>query len=178
MNENDTYFGEGKNPTVKGNGEFDFSAYQILRKEFSSHKYNAAITFSYDKITFNSACIRFYEDTDYVQILIDEKNKRVAIRKCTEFDRHAMQWARRQKRDGKRVSRPIKAPIVCARLFEMMGWDGNSRYKILGTRYIYQNADIVQFMLDDAEIFVTERETDDEGNVKRKTKSFLPDNVQ
>lgn len=174
MDGEESQYSDGKNPIIRENGKFDFSGYQIVRKEFSSHKFDAAITFSCESITFNAACIRFYEDTDYVQILIDEKHKKVAIRKCTEYARHAMQWARHRKKDGKRMSRPIKAPIVCARLFEMMGWDPKNRYKILGTRYICENADVVQFVLEDAEVFVTEREVDDNGNVKRKTDNFLP----
>lgn len=165
---------ERQNPTENLKGKADLSGFQVLRKEFSSHKFDAAVTISYDCITFNSACIRFYPDTNYVQILIDEKNRRIAIRKCGEWDRNAMQWARNQKKDDKRVSRPIKAQVACARLFELMGWDRQNRYKMLGTRKIYENADVVIFMMEEAEIFTTETETADDGKVKRKSRNFLP----
>ncbi|MDD4593129.1 MAG: hypothetical protein PHG06_22320, partial [Parabacteroides sp.] len=99
-----------RTPTEFVKGKADLSGFQVLRKEFSSHKFDAAITISHGGITFNSACIRFYENTNHVQILIDEESNRIAIRGCDEFDHNAMKWARNQKKDDKRVPRPIKAP--------------------------------------------------------------------
>lgn len=163
-----------RNPTQRVDDAAPMSGFQVLRKEFTIHKFDAAISFACDSITFNAACLRFYEDTNYVQILIDEKNQRIAIRKCGEYDRDAMQWARYQRKDGKRVSRPIKAAVATARLFEMKGWDTNKRYKILGTRKIYQDADIVLFLMNEAEGYETEKVVTSDGKVVRRNHSFLP----
>ena len=167
---------DDKNPTEVIEGKSDLSNFQVVRKEYSSHKFDANIGFSLAKgtITFNSACIRFYEDTNYVQILVDESGRRVAIRKCGQYDKDAMQWARNQKKDGKRVTRDIKTDLVCAGVFGMMGWVEEDRYKILGTRKIYEDADIVLFLLDDAERFETTVEIGEDGKEKRKINSFLP----
>ena len=101
-----------RRPTEQVSGGADLSRFQVLRKEFSSHKYDAAVSFTYDTITFNTACIRFYEEENYVQILVDEEGRRMAIRRCAQYDRNAMQWARNQKKDDKRVTRPIKAAVA------------------------------------------------------------------
>lgn len=156
MDGKESQYNDGKNPTIRVNGEFDLSGYQIMKKEFSNPAYDAAITLSYESITFSAACLRVYDDTDYVQILIDADDKKVVIRKCDEYSRNAMRWARRRKKDGKRMSCSIKAPIVCARLFEMMGWNPKNRYRILGVRHICESVDIIQFVLEDAEVLVAD----------------------
>lgn len=163
-----------RTPTEQVKGPADLSGFQVLRKEFSSHKFDAAITLSQNGISFNSACIRFYEHTNHVQILIDEKNNRIAIRSCNQYEHNAMQWARNQQKDDKRVPRPIKAPPACDRLFKIMGWNEAYRYKMLGTRKIFDDADVVLFLMDEAEIFVTEHETLPDGKVVRKSHNFLP----
>lgn len=163
-----------RTPTMKINRQADLSGFQVLRKEYSSHKFDAAITITSDVISFNSACIRFYEETNHVQILIDEKERRIGIRKCNEYDRDAMQWARFQKKDVKRVPRAIKAPDATQRLFELMGWENGSRYKMLGTRKIFENEDIVLFLMEDAERFVSDQETTADGKVIRRSRGFLP----
>lgn len=155
-------------------GKADLSGFQVLRKEFSSHKFDAAMTLSSSGITFNSACIRFYENTNNVQILIDEKNNRIAIRSCDQYEHNAMKWARNQKKDDLRVPRPIKAPPACERLFQVMGWNPEYRYKMLGTRKIFEDADIVLFLMDEAEVYITEHQTLPDGNVVRKSHNFLP----
>ena len=167
---------DSKNPTEIVQGKSDIGNFQVIRKEYSSHKFDANIGFALSKgeITFNTACIKFYEDTNYVQILVDEKESRVAIRKCGQFDKDSMQWARNQKKDGKRVSRPIKTEIGVGRVYENMNWVESDRYKILGTRKIYEDADLVMFMLDEAERFETNYEEGPDGKKIRKVNSFLP----
>ena len=167
---------DSKNPTEIVEGKADIGNFQVIRKEYSSHKYDANVGFNLPngEILFNTACIKFYEDTNYVQILVDEKERRVAIRKCDQYDKNAMQWARNQKTDGKRVKRPIKSEIAIGRVYEEMGWVENDRYKILGTRKLYEDADLVMFMLDEAERFETTYVTGADGKQVRKINSFLP----
>ena len=168
--------GDSRNPVKYVEGDSDLTDFQVVRKEFSNHKFDANIGFSLltGQITFNTACINFYEDTNYVQVLVDEKGQRVAIRRCGQYDKDAMQWARFQKKDGKRVTKYIKSDIVCGRIFEMMNWESQYRYKILGTRMIYADADIVLFLLGDAVPFETSFVTGEDGKKKRKINSFLP----
>lgn len=167
---------DSKNPTEIVEGKSDLGNFQVIRKEYSSHKYDANIGFNLQKgeISFNTACIKFYEDTNYVQILVDEKDRRVAIRKCGQYDKDAMQWARNQKKDNKRISRPIKTDIVVGRVYENMGWVENDRYKVLGTRKLYEDADLVMFMLEEAERFETTYVTNEDGKKVQKVNSFLP----
>ena len=167
---------DSKNPTEIVEGKSNLNSFQVIRKEYSSHKFDANIGFALKTgaISFNTACIKFYEDTNYVQILIDESSRRVAIRRCDQYDKDAMQWARNQKKDGKRVSRPIKTDITCGRIYQIMEWEEADRYKILGTRKLFEDADLVMFQLDDAERFETTYYVDDDGKQKRKINSFLP----
>ena len=166
-----------RNPTERIEGKSDLSNFQVVRREFSNHKFAANIGFdlSKDKITFNTACIKFYEDSNYIQILVDESTNRVAIRKCDQYDKDAMQWATYKKKDGKRIAKEIKTGITCARIYNMMGdWDENDRYKILGTRKIYEDADFVLFLLDEAEGFETTYEVNAEGKRIQKLNPYLP----
>ena len=167
---------DSKNPTEIVGGMSNLGNFQVIRKEYSSHKFDANIGLNLAKgeISFNAACIKFYEDTNHVQILVDEKDRIVAIRKCDQYDKDAMQWARNQKKDGKRVSRPIRTDIGVGRIYENMKWVEEDRYKILGTRKIYEDADLVMFMLDEAERFETTYVVGEDGKRERKVSSFLP----
>ena len=167
---------DSKNPTEIVEGKSNLGNFQVIRKEYSSHKFDANIGLNLSKgeISFNTACIKFYEDTNHVQILVDEKDRIVAIRKCGQYDKDAMQWARNQKKDGKRVSRPIKTDIGVGRIYENMNWVEDDRYKVLGTRKLYEDADLVMFMLDEAERFETTYVVGEDGKKVRKVNSFLP----
>ena len=64
---------------------FNYDGYQVVRGEFFSHLYEPCITFNNFKVYMNTACIKKLPETDYVQILVNQEKKKLAVRPCSEF---------------------------------------------------------------------------------------------
>ena len=130
---------------------FSYNGYQTVRRELFAHLREPQMTIRKDSITFNTACIEGLEDTVYIQILVNQDQKRLVIKKCEKDDRDSLRWCI-QKND-KRKSRKITGRQFCNMIYKMMSWDNLCRYKILGHRIDYQGETLYVFELDDAEIF-------------------------
>ena len=62
--------------TMTGEEEIDLSEYEIVRPEFFAHIKEPALTVNVDKIGVNTACVRLMPDVEYVQILVNRKEKK------------------------------------------------------------------------------------------------------
>ena len=105
-----------------------------------------------DSVTFNTACIAGLEDAVYIQILVNQDNKRMVVRKCEENDKDALRWC--VAKPDKRKSRKMTNKIFSAMMYEMMGWNLDCRYKILGHKITFEDETIYVFDLMETEIFL------------------------
>lgn len=115
---------------VEEDDSFSLDKFQVVRREFFSHIGEPSITFSNYKIGLNSACIKRLPQIDYIQFLVNRQTQKLAIRPCLESDLHSFQWCTNS--GGKRKPRQVTGKIFFMKLFDMMGWNPNYRYKILG----------------------------------------------
>lgn len=145
---------------------FSFDGYQVVRREFFSHKFDPTLTIKGNSITFNNACISKLEEVVYVQVLVNPDTEKLVIRPCEEGARDAIRWC--VARDDKRKSREISCGLFTAKLFEMMGWEQLYRYKLQGTRINYQGEQLYVFDLTSTEIFLPS--VKDPENPKAKAK--------
>ena len=67
---------------------FSYEGYQIVRGEFFAHTYEPSFTFNANKVSVNTACIKKLPDTDYVQILVNSEEKKLAVRPCLAVAEH------------------------------------------------------------------------------------------
>lgn len=109
---------------------FSLDKFQVVRREFFSHISEPSIAFSNYKIGLNSACIKRLPQIEYIQFLVNRQTRKLAIRPCLESDLHSFQWCTTS--GGKRKPRQVTGKIFFMKLFDMMGWNPNYRYKILG----------------------------------------------
>ena len=70
-------------------GEFDYEGYQVVRREFFAHTYEPSVTFNNYKFYVNAACLNRFPTVDFVQVLVNQERKILAIRPCEEGDRDA-----------------------------------------------------------------------------------------
>lgn len=110
--------------------EVDLNGFQVVRREFFAHTREPSIVFSDGKISVNTACVRKLPDAEYIQILINRETQQLAIRPCEELDLFAVQWG--TTKNGKRFPRAVTGRIFFMKICDMMEWDPNHRYKILG----------------------------------------------
>ena len=96
---------------------FSYDGYQVVRGEFFAHTYEPSFTFNSSKVSVNTACIKKLPDTDFVQILVNPDEKKLAVRPCQEDEKDSFRWC---SATAKRSPRPAVSflPRSC-RL-----WDG------------------------------------------------------
>ena len=132
--------------------DFSYEGYQVVRRELFAHLREPAVVIRRDSVTFNTACIAGLEDAVYIQILVNQDNKRMVVRKCEENDKDALRWC--VAKPDKRKSRKITNKIFSAMMYEMMGWNLDCRYKILGHKITFEDETIYVFDLMETEIFL------------------------
>ena len=146
--------------------DFSYDGYQVVRRELFAHLREPAVVIRRDSVTFNTACIAGLEDAVYIQILVNQDNKRMVVRKCEENDKDALRWC--IEKPDKRKSRKMSNKLFSAMMYDMMGWNTDYRYKILGHKITHENETMYIFDLLETEIFM---------DTKRKKKAN-PDSLE
>ena len=156
---------EAKRLTEEAN--FSFAGYQVVRREFISHRFDPAMTIRGNSITFNNSCISKLEDAMYIQFLINPTEHKLAIRPCEEGARDAVRWC--VIRGEKRKSREITCRPFTEKLYALMGWEEIYRYKLQGMRITYQGEHLYLFDLGSKEAFLPQTKDPETGKVRRST---------
>ena len=141
----------------------DLAGYQVTRAELFSHTYEPAITIWPTRIKFNMACLRRFPGVTHIQILIHPEQRRLIIRPCLPDAPDSLRWA---KGGGEKElsNRDMLCRIFAGKVFDLMKWDLEYRYKMLGKPAVYQKEMLFLFKLTDFELFM--------GGKKRR--SYLP----
>ena len=144
----------------------NLAGYQVTKAELFAHTREPAVTVWDNKIKFNMACLRRFPGVTHIQLLIHPEQQRLIIRPCEPDAPDSLRWANGG--GEKEVkNRDMICQIFAAKLFELMNWDKQFRYKMLGKPAIYNNEALYLFKLTDFELFVT--------NGSKKKRSYLPD---
>lgn len=141
-----------------------YDEYQVVHGEFFSHIYEPSFTLSNNKVYVNTACIRRLPDTDYMQILVNSQEKKLAVRPCHEDEKDSLRWCSATK---KRSPRQVTCRIFFAKLMALMNWNPDYRYKLLG-KLIRSNDELLfVFDLTTPEIFIRTPKDDGKPTTKR-----------
>lgn len=108
---------------------FSYDGFQVVRGEFFAHIYEPSFTFNNYKVAVNTACIKKLPEFDYVQILVNPDNKKLAVRPCKEDEKDSFRWCTAS---NKRSPKQITCRMFFAKVISLMGWDPSFRYKLLG----------------------------------------------
>jgi len=109
---------------------FSYDGYQVVRGEFFAHMHEPSITFNRCKVSLNTACLNRLPDVEYVQILVNPDEKKLAVRPCTEDEKDSFLW--RTAKGTKLKSKQIICRVFFAKIVNMMDWNPDYRYKLLG----------------------------------------------
>lgn len=155
---------------------FSYDGYQVVRKELFAHLRDPAIVIRKDSITFNTACISGLEDVVYVHVMFNSDLKRIVVRGCDENDKDALRWC--IAKSDKRKSRKMSNKLFSAMMYDMMGWDTDCRYKILGHKITHEDETMYIFDLLETEIFMDtkrKKQVKTESSAKETTVSTSTD---
>lgn len=148
---------------------FSYEGYQVVRGEFFAHTYEPSFTFNGNKVSVNTACIKKLPGTDFVQILVNPDERKLAVRPCSEDEKDSFRWC---SATSKRSPRQITCRIFFAKVIALMGWNPSYRYKLLGKLIKSGNEILFVFDLSTPEIYV--RSAKDDGTLKTSRTPSYP----
>lgn len=131
--------------------DFDYEGFEVVRREFFSHMYEPSITFNKMKINVNQACINRFPNVEYVNCLVDKNAKIFALEPGYESQKTSIRWCMESK--GKRKPRQVGCKDLFAMISNLMGWNPDYRYKLLG-RLLHANGKyLIAFDLSATEVY-------------------------
>ena len=142
----------------------NLAGYQVTKAELFSHTREPAVTIWESRIKFNMACLRCFPGVTHIQILIHPIQKRMIIRPCEPDAPDSLRWAKGGG-DKDLSNRDLLCRIFAAKVFDLMGWDKQYRYKMMGKPAVCNGEALFLFRLNDFELFV---------NGKSNRTSYLP----
>lgn len=136
----------------------------MTKAELFAHTREPAITIWDSRIKFNMACLRRFPGVTHIQILIHPEQKRLIIRPCDPDAPDSLRWARGGG-EKELSNRDLLCKIFAAKVFDLMGWNPQYRYKMMGKPAVCDSEMLYLFKLTDFELFVN----------GKKSKSYLPE---
>ncbi len=157
---------ENMDEILEMSDDFNLSEFQVVRREFFAHLRDPAVTFNNRKFYVNTACLMKFPNVDYVQALVNPESQILALRPCSESTRGAFLWCINSK--GKRKPKQTVCTLFFAKIFTLMNWNPDYRYKLLGN-VIHANGEyLIAFDLNSTEVYEKIYDEDDKPKASRK----------
>ena len=144
------YGGEEINEDCASSNESVLSNFQVVRAQLFSTRLYPAVTISKGKVRFNTACLKRFEDVEYVELLFNSVEKCLAVRPCEKSNPNAIQWG--TLKEGKWIVKEKSCRGFSAPLYETMGWNEELRYRMRGSFMGEGDSKIMIFDLEEPEI--------------------------
>jgi hypothetical protein len=156
----------------------DLEGYELPPRTQFSMLRKPAVTFKFRQMTFNTACVRLFEGIQYIMPIVHPEKKRIAVVMCKEEESASVQWSRKNNKDDSWINRAITSEEFVMKIYKMMGWNYECRYKILGRVANSSTGLILLFDLEDSIMFTPEkREFVDPktGETKKREVKYYPE---
>lgn len=133
--------------------ELTYPGYQVVRGEFFAHINEPSVTFNNCKIYTNTVCLNKLPAVNYVQLLVNPEEMKLAIRPSEENAKDSFLWCGINRRDGRKKPRQITCRVLFAKLTMLMGWNPVHRYKVMGKLIEANGEHLFIFDLRAAEVY-------------------------
>ena len=124
---------------------------EIVRAEYFSGANEPTITIKQYTVRLSANCLKELPDVDYVQFVMYPFEKRLVIEPCDAGERDAVRWS--GKNPDSRKPKVITCKEYYRKLRNLMGWDTNCRYTILGKISRDEDTEIIAFDLTSAMVY-------------------------
>lgn len=159
-------FAEG-DEIIDAGDDFNFDDFQVVRREFFAHLREPSVSFNKCKFYVNSACLKRFPNTDYVQVMINRERQIMALRPCVEGTKDSFPWCSVDSK-GKRKPKQTTCKIFFAKIMQMMDWNPEYRYKLLGKMIKANGQYLIAFDLTATEVY---QKTEVEGEKPKFSRS-------
>ena len=141
---------EKQHDTVEVMNRLDLTGYEVVRAQYFATLQNPAMTISNGKLRFNTACLKKFEDVEYVELLLNSVDRCIAIRPCEKSNPNAIRWGRLK--EGRWCASTLGCRGLAKALFDIMEWDDGLKYRFRG-QFVEQDDDkLMLFELDEPEM--------------------------
>lgn len=144
---------------------FSYEGYEVVRGEFFAHMFEPSFVLSNYKVSVNTTCIKKLPEYDYIQILVNPEQRKLAVLPCQEEEKDSFKWCTGGKKRG---PRQITCRVFFAKVMDLMGWDPTYRYKVLGKLIRSGEQLLFVFDLTTPEIYVRTTKEDGKSRISRK----------
>ena len=153
----------------------DMRGYEVVRSQYFSTTQNPAMTIADGKLSFNTACLKKFENVEYVELLLNSVNRCIAVRPCDGNNPNAIHWGKL--REGRWCALSKSCRGLAKTLFDIMDWDQDLKYRFRGDFIENDDQKVMLFQLDEPEMVKTENivlppkeaETDDRAEIAGRT---------
>ncbi len=147
--------------------DVSLAGFQVTRAELFSHLREPSISVSGDRIKFSMACLRRFPGVTHIQLLVHPEQKRLIVKPCDPDAPDSLRWCSGGG-EKETKNRDMICRIFAAKLYELMDWNPEYKYKMLGKPAVADKEMLFLFRLSDFEFFVSD------GKSKRR-KAYLPE---
>lgn len=135
-------------PEVQETGKRLFMGnYRVVRSEYFPSLERPTMTIENGKLRFNTACLKKFEDVEYVELLLNTVTNTIAIRPCEADNPNAIRWGRL--REERWVVSTLGCRGLSRTLFDLMSWEDEGKYKFRGQFLCRGGQKVLLFELDE-----------------------------
>ena len=139
--------------TDANRNQLSFAGYQIVRSQYFCTMQDPALTISRGKMKFNTACLRRFEDVEYVELLLNAAECCIAIRPCEQDNPNAIKWGKIQ--SERWIVNSVSCRGLAKLLFGLMNWEEDVKYRFRGQFIDTGQEKIMLFELEEPEMIKT-----------------------
>ena len=121
--------------------------YKKVRADYFPSIDQPAMTIHNGKLRFNTACLKKFEDVEYVELLLNTVSNTIAIRPCDVDNPNAIHWGRL--REERWVVSTMGCRGLSRTLFDLMSWEDEGKYRFRGQFECRGNQKLLLFQLDE-----------------------------
>lgn len=140
---------------VAQSGDFDFRGFEIARTQFFDTKNKLTLKFSASQIQFGKACVRKFDNIQYVEMLVHPLHHLLAVRASKKEVRNSIQWAKLNN-NGDFLPRQLAGAAYLNTFYDLFDWDPRYKYRLCGVRRQQGKESVIMFDMDETEVFMPE----------------------
>ena len=127
--------------------------YKVVRADYFPSLDQLTMTISNGKLRFNTACLKKFEDVEYVELLLNTVTNTIAIRPCDKDNPNAIHWGKL--REERWVVSTLGCRGLSRTLFDLMSWEDEGKYRFRGQYVSHGGQKLLVFELDEPVITKT-----------------------
>ena len=133
-------------------GDFDLRGFEVVRAQFLNTANKLCVTFSATHLWFGVECIRKFDKTFYVEMLLHPKEQLFAVRACSKNSKAAVKWAKFE--SDNYGSRAICGTVYLSAVYDLCGWNRTFNYRLCGVHREKDGESLLVFDMREPETFI------------------------